>query len=756
MSSICPSIFYKTFYLICFIIDNNKIVLRSFVLPVLTLKSKSLKINVPENLIKNKRHLTQEEIQILKSLNNTNEDDSWQNVYVNSEENEFDPYLISKCTIRGFLIIGRLVKASLKFHDLVLDTGLYNSYLDDVVLENDVAVHNVAYLSNYRIGQNSMLFNIQEMSCTNHSKFGNGILKEGEPEHNRIWVSVGNENDKRAVLPFEEMICADAYIWSRYREDSVLQKRFIELTEYGQSKELNTYGIVEHDAVIKNTTLLKDAKIGAHSYIKGAFKLKNITVLSSEDEPSQIGEGVELVNGIMGYGSKVFYQAVAVRFVIGRNCQLKYGARLLNSVLGDNSTVSCCEMLNNLIFPFHEQHHNSSFLIASTLCGQSNIASGATIGSNHNSRSPDGEMLAGRGFWPGLCSDFKHNSRFSSFTLVSKGSFQHELNIKYPFSLVASNGDQKCITIIPAYWFLYNMYAITRNKSKFSKRDKRFVKVQHIETDPLAPDSIQEVIEALDRIIELTGDYLVKKGWEKAVSAQNKEALLQSAKDFLHQNPDAEFNLCDMEAQKKYGAEIHKPVRAYKTYRKIVKYFACLTLVDYCQKFNTQITEEQLKIIVKKIPLYTNWVNVGGQVMPELKLEELFAKIKTHQIENWQQVHSFYDECEENYLLYKTNYAVYLLELLYSRKVRDFTKEIFDDIIKDVTLVSNEMLGEARSSREKDYVDDFRKITFRNDEEMLSVLGKIDDNEFLSEMKAKTKDFNEHLLNLFNISSGLS
>ena len=86
-----------------------------------------------------------------------------------------------------------------------------------------------------------------------------------------------------------------------------------------------------------------------------------------------MGEGVELVNGILGYGSKVFYQAVAVRFVIGRNCQLKYGARLLNSVLGDNSTVSCCELLNNLIFPFHEQHHNSSFLIASTVCGQSNI-----------------------------------------------------------------------------------------------------------------------------------------------------------------------------------------------------------------------------------------------------------------------------------------------------------------------------------------------------------------------------------------------
>lgn len=65
--------------------------------------------------------------------------------------------------------------------------------------------------------------------------------------------------------------------------------------------------------------------------------------------------------------------------------------------------------------------------------------------------------------------------------------------------------------------------------------------------------------------------------------------------------------------------------------------------------------------------------------------------------------------------------------------------------------MSNEMLNEARSSREKDYVDSFRKITFRNDEEMEAVLGNIDDNEFLVEMKEKTQRFNSMLLNIFNI-----
>ncbi|MCR5723834.1 MAG: DUF4954 family protein [Treponema sp.] len=706
-------------------------------------------IQFPAGTTAGKRRLTPAEIATLKANNNLNIDESWQNILVDARDGCFDANLIHYCHISGFLIIGRLCKATLKYHDLMLETGLYDSYLRDTVLGDDVVVRNVRYLENYRIGNRVILFNIQEMSCTKHSKFGNGILKEGESESTRIWIGVGNENDGRRILPFESMIPADAFLWSRYREDNELLERFVAITESDFSKALNTYGIVEDDAVIKNTTLLKDAKVCTWTYIKGAFKLKNITILSSEDEPTQIGEGVELVNGIVGYGCHIFYQAVAVRFVIGRNCQLKYGARLLNSVLGDNSTISCCECLNNLIFPFHEQHHNSSFLIASTLCGQTNIASGATIGSNHNSRSPDGEMIAGRGFWPGLCSDFKHNSRFASFVLVAKGSYEHELNITYPFSLVISNGCNQDISILPAYWFLYNMYAVTRNKFKFQKRDKRKVKVQHIETDPLAPDTIQEVITAVDRIIELTGRYLLNKKDDYAVNAADQEDLYRIAKDYLHQNVNAEFTLVDSRSQKKYGATIYKPVRGYKQYRKILKYFAVSCLVDYCKvRHIPSLSHAELERI-QSMPLYTNWANVGGQIIPQKKVDELLSLIKTGAIENWAQVHAFYDEEQQMYTTYKTAYALHVLEYLYSKPINEFEPEVFTDILNDVTLASDEMYTSAFSSREKDFSDYFRSITFRNTDEMKAVLGTIEDNEFLKEFKPLTSQFDARIKKIF-------
>ena len=686
-----------------------------------------------QNDLAGKRQLTENEKNILIKNYNHSSDSDWNNIYVSEQ---FDANLIKHSEFSGTIVIGNLQKANLKFHDLVLETGIYHSKVRSCVIGDNVAIRNVRYLDNYKIGNGVILFNIQEMSCTNHSKFGNGILKEGEPESNRIWIGVCNENGSRDILPFENMLPSDAYLWAKNRDDKELLSRFVELTEYHNDKKLNTYGLVEDFAVIKNASLIKDAKIGSCAYIKGAFKLKNITVLSSEDEPSQIGEGVEMVNGIMGYGSKVFYQAVAVRFVIGRNCQLKYGVRVLNTVLGDNSTVSCCELLNNLVYPFHEQHHNSSFLIATTIMGQSNIASGATIGSNHNSRSPDGEIVAGRGFWPGLCSDFKHNSKFASFVLVSKGSYQCELNITYPFSLVSINSTEQAISIIPAYWFQYNMFAMARNNSKFQKRDKRAIKAQHIETDPFAPDALQEIMSSLNRIIKLTAQTL-------------KYDDLQKAKDFLHQNPDADLTLEDPRCMKRYGAKIHKAARGYKEYRKVAKYFAVKTLANWYE--NTTYTRPSREFFnsILDIELFTEWENVGGQVIPSAKIVELFDLIKQRKINTWEEVHQFYEECQKNYEAYKARYSLWILEQLYARKVVDFSKDITKDILKDVIAVSTYMYESSISSREKDYTDYFRTITYKNQEEMLEVVGKLEDNSFLKELKIETENFNKRLEEIF-------
>ncbi len=194
---------------------------------------------------------------------------------------------------------------------------------------------------------------------------------------------------------------------------------------------------------------------------------------------------------------------------------------------------------------------------------------------------------------------------------------------------------------------------------------------------------------------------------------------------------------------------ILKPVKAYKEYRKIVKYFAARSLMEYCSAHKIKKLSASVVQKIMAIDLYTKWTNAGGQIIPSKKVDELCAKIKAKKINSWQAVHAFYDACQESYGDWKARYSIYLLEQLYSRKIQDFTKDIFKDIIADVTVVSNDMLSDSYYSRKKDYDDPFRQMTYGDEEEMTAVLGSLNDNSFLRDLKAQTALFNERLNSLF-------
>ena len=687
------------------------------------------------------RKLYANEIEILIKNNNFAED--WNEILVTDQ---FDPNLVKNCEFFGRVTIGKLTPLFLEHHDLRLPVGISNSTIISCDVGDNVVIRDVHYLAHYIIGNNCILFNIDEMITTDHAKFGNGILKEGEDENLRVWVEVGNENEGRKVLPFEDMIPADAYIWSKYRSDKKLMKKLIDITEKDFDKKRGHYGTIGQNTVIKNCSIVKDVKTGECAYIKGANKIKNITVLSSKEEPSQIGEGVEVVNGIMGYGSRIFYGSKAVRFVMGRNTQLKYGARLINSVLGDNSTVSCCELLNNLIFPFHEQHHNTSFLIASTIFGQSNIAAGATIGSNHNSRSPDGEIIAGRGFWPGLCTNFKHNSYFASFVLVAKGNYLYELNIKYPFSLVSLDKKNDAVNILPAYWFKYNMYALARNNNKFRTRDKRKIKVQKIEVDCFAPDTISEVLGAITRVELLIGEQLLER---EAAKKRTTRELINVGKEYISKKNSKELEVFDPLAMKKYGGKIVKPLQAVKEYKKMCIYFIIENFIKIEDKIDYKKLTEKIKDIYKK-QLYTRWKNIGGQIIPEEELEKIKDDIKNGALKTWREIHARYDREWTKYKEQKTRYAIYVLESVYEKEIKKFEKEDWENFYSDSLKVVNDVYELSIESRAKDYTDYYRKMVYDNEKEMIAVLGKTSENDFLNELKIETNKKSKILKNIIS------
>ena len=230
------------------------------------------------------RHLTHMELEQL--IKNGNISNNWDDIYVTDP---FDPGLILNSEFFGRVRIGALRPLVLEHHDLQVPTGIVQSKIVACDIGNDVAVHNVSYLAHMIIGDQCILMNIDEMHTTSHAKFGNGIIKEGEPESVRIWLDVMNETGGRKIAPFDGMIPADAYLWAKYRDDRALQDKLLILTQSRFDARRGYYGMIGDQCVIKNSRILKDVKVGDCCYIKGANKLKNLTIHSSAEEQSQIG-----------------------------------------------------------------------------------------------------------------------------------------------------------------------------------------------------------------------------------------------------------------------------------------------------------------------------------------------------------------------------------------------------------------------------------------------------------------------------------
>jgi len=642
------------------------------------------------------RALTTNEIDTL--VHNRNTSDNWNQILVDTS---FNAQLVKNCKFYGLVRIGKLEAIYHEFHNLRMPVGLYNSTIISCDLGNNVSIDNVNYLSHYIIGNDVMIANVNEIATTNNSKFGNGIVKEGEKENARVWVEVCNENGGRKILPFDGMLPGDAFLWSKYRDDELLMDKFRIFTERKFDKQRGYYGRIGERTVIKNCSIIKDTWIGTDAYLKGANKLKNLTINSDPERRSQIGEGCELVNGIIGYGCRIFYGVKAVRFVMSSHSQLKYGARLINSFLGNNSTISCCEVLNSLIFPSHEQHHNNSFLCASLIMGQSNIAAGATIGSNHNSRGADGEIVAGRGFWPGLCVSLKHNSKFASFTILAKGDYPAELNIPVPFSLVINDVSADKLVVMPGYWFMYNMYALARNSWKYVDRDKRTKKIQTLEYNYLAPDTINEMFNSISLLesLEVNGDdTAIIPGWENS----NRECKIVKVK------------------------------KSITLFTQMISFYGVMDLISHFSNGKYPDFSTFKKSLSAKVER-SQWINTGGQLIREDELKNFRHLVKNGKIRSWEDVHNFYRQQGATYYTDRLNHAFTSLLEIKHITPRQFNATLFLELMKEAIAIKSWITKGIHDSREKDYSNPFRKMVYNNRKEMDNVIGKFEDNNFIQQ-----------------------
>ena len=588
------------------------------------------------------RNLSTAEVEQLERAGNCAEE--WSAIQV------ADPFCVDclrNNTFEGPVKLGPLEPARMTDGDLSLREGIYNSTLCNVTVGTHAAIHNVRMLSGYTLGEKVLLFNIDEMTCTSDPK-------------EVAWMEPMNENGGRRLLPFSGMTIGDAYMWARYRGRKTLMERLEQFTYNTLASDEGRYG-----------------HIGDHCIIKNTKTVHNVSVRSKVDDPSRVESCIVLSDGVVGYGCTLEYGVIAVRFLLGEHVHLEFGLRLNDTVVGDNSTLARCEVGNSIIFPAHEQHHNNSFLIAGLIMGQSNIAAGGTIGSNHNSRTADNEIAAGRGFWPGLCCSFKHSSRFASYCLLAKGDYPAELDIKLPFALVNNNTAKDQLEVMPAYWWMYNMYAMDRNSKKFAKRDKRVVKKQNIEFDNLAPDTAEEMLHGMDLL----------RGWMKA-------------------STDGTVYADGMEKGKRRTV-ILKAAEGLKAYEEMLVYYAMKTLEN--GEWRTENGKREKE-----------WVNIGGQLVAKPDMEQLIADVENGVLDSWDAIHERFNALWAAYPAQREAHAYGVLCTLYG--VDHIDDVLWQRCLKRYAEIQKYIEEQKVESRHKDDINPYRNMTYWDDDERAAVL----------------------------------
>lgn len=560
-----------------------------------------------------------------------------------------------------------------------------DSHICNSIIGKNVTINSVNLLSGYKVGNNVLIENCGQIIGEKLSPY---------------LISVINENGKRTISPIPGLTPFNYWFASHFYDRPNIHKA-LKRDTMNYYKNLASPSIADNSEIL-NCKVIKSMRSGENCTITNCSSIENVIIESNKDEKTTIENAIDIKDGIVSRGCYIGSGVVARKFAILPYCKLDSSARIFDSVIGANSTISCCEVISVLTGSFHEQHHNNSFLIAASLEGQSNVAAGATIGSNHNSRAADGEIHAARGFWPALSISLKHNSRFAPFTLIIKGFYPHEMNIPLPFSLVSRDVNEDRLQIYPAYSLQKNIYALERNSWKFRQRERQKIAEGSYLYNYLGPDTIISMINAIE--------------WIENYSDSDDTLLIDEM-------------ICERSKDK---VRLFYPGKAVQTYKEYINFWAVQTVVNsgtlkhkppqsYSKRwqfcFGLPQTVKQIKTLIKEM-------ENGQGSWSELQIEE----------RRW--VNRYKDETLE-----------LALWLLRTNKNHDIN---WKNRFTRAASLSKRIYTEARDKRIFDREDSFRKMVYSNDKEMQAILGEVEANPFLIYLKEKSDIFCKQIEMLLN------
>lgn len=579
------------------------------------------------------RKLSEAEIAQLKQQRCSAE--NWDDIEVHPE---FQAEYVSDTIFSGKIRLGAFKKSFVQEGGIPRHSGIRLATLHNCEVGDDSYICKIGnFISNYKIGRNVIIENVDLIAVFEKSSFGNGVK-----------VSPLNEAGGREVPICNELSAHVAYMLALYRHRTKLIQNLQNIIEDYVSRITSDMGEIGDDVIIRNCGCIKNVLVGPFATLKGCLELNNGSINSNESAPVHLGIGVIAKDFIISSGSEVNEGAMLDRCFVGQACQIGKQYSATDTLFFSNCQGFHGEAASVFAGPFTVTHHKSSLLIAG-MFSFLNAGSGSNQSNHMYKLGPIHQGVVERGSKTTSDSYILWPAKIGAFTLIMGRHTTHPDTTNLPFSYLIENNNES--HIVPAA----NLRSVgtIRDAQKWPKRDKRKdpKKLDQINYNLLSPYTIQKMYAGISLLKEL-----------QSISGRE-------CSTYYYQNTRMK------ESSLKKGIEL---------YRKGIMKFLGNSIIKRleCTRF-TSIEEirERLKPDTK-IGL-GEWVDLSGLILPLSEVTKIIKKVESGECDSIQKLNDYFAEIHQKYYTYEWTWAVQKLEEELGKPSDEFTIEDIIGIVKE-------------------------------------------------------------------------
>lgn len=579
------------------------------------------------------RKLSEAEIAQLKQQRCSAE--NWDDIEVHPE---FQAEYVSDTIFSGKIRLGAFKKSFVQEGGIPRHSGIRLATLHNCEVGDDSYICKIGnFISNYKIGRNVIIENVDLIAVFEKSSFGNGAK-----------VSPLNEAGGREVPICNELSAHVAYMLALYRHRTKLIQNLQNIIEDYVSRITSDMGEIGDDVIIRNCGCIKNVLVGPFATLKGCLELNNGSINSNESAPVHLGIGVIAKDFIISSGSEVNEGAMLDRCFVGQACQIGKQYSATDTLFFSNCQGFHGEAASVFAGPFTVTHHKSSLLIAG-MFSFLNAGSGSNQSNHMYKLGPIHQGVVERGSKTTSDSYILWPAKIGAFTLIMGRHTTHPDTTNLPFSYLIENNNES--HIVPAA----NLRSVgtIRDAQKWPKRDKRKdpKKLDQINYNLLSPYTIQKMYAGISLLKEL-----------QSISGRE-------CSTYYYQNTRMK------ESSLKKGIEL---------YRKGIMKFLGNSIIKRleCTRF-TSIEEirERLKPDTK-IGL-GEWVDLSGLILPLSEVTKIIKKVESGECDSIQKLNDYFAEIHQKYYTYEWTWAVQKLEEELGKPSDEFTIEDIIGIVKE-------------------------------------------------------------------------